>query len=308
MEKSLEKVIFESISPEETQKIESTLPGFKLAVGLVARLRGPNGCPWDREQDPLTLRPYLIEEAYEVLDVIDQYQAKQNPKELAKKTDATQFVPANGSFSKEDSGKLCEELGDLLLQVILHAQLASERGEFTVGDVARNMAAKLVSRHPHVFGDAQAKNSDDVLKNWESLKKKEGKKGTLDGLPKNLPSLQRAARIGEKAHRVGFDWKDWEGSWEKVKEEIDELQEALDSKKESEIEHEIGDLFFALCNLSRHLSIQPEDAHRKAIARFETRFRMLEQKFDNAGKDMHSATLKELDEVWEEVKKELQKN
>jgi MazG family protein len=145
------------------------------------------------------------------------------------------------------------------------------------------------------------------LQNWEKIKKTEGKKdlpkGMLDGLPKNLPSLQRAARIGEKAHRIGFDWPDWQGSWEKVEEELQELKESIAGQKPAEIEHELGDLFFSLCNLSRHLKITPEDAHRKAIGRFEERFRKLEKIFDKRGKDIHTATLEELDEVWEQVKK-----
>jgi len=307
----LEKTIFSELDPQWTAAIDSWLSQIRLAIGLVARLRGANGCPWDREQNHLTLRPYLIEEAYEVLEILDRYVSKQDPKELARKSDKTQPVPSDGGFpQKEDIQVLCEELGDLLLQVLLHSQLAFERGDFHFGDVGARMAAKLVGRHPHVFGNAQASNSEQVLQNWEALKKKEGKgrKSILEGLPKNIPSLQRAARIGEKAHRVGFDWKDWQGAWAKVEEELKELKEAIDQVPDptapnAEIEHELGDIFFALCNLSRHLKIQPEDSHRKAISRFEDRFRKLEVICEQEGIDIQSASLETLDEVWERVKK-----
>lgn len=300
----LEKTIFEGLDARTTAAIDAMLSQVRLAVGLVARLRGPNGCPWDREQNHLTLRPYLIEEAYEVLDILDLYKSKTDPKALAKQTPKDKPVPADGAFDAADAKVLREELGDLLLQVVLHAQLCWERGEFHFGDVSEGMAAKLVSRHPHVFGDASASSSEQVLQNWEQLKKKEGKKSVLDGMPKNLPSLQRAARIGEKANRVGFDWKDWQGSWTKVEEELRELREAIDSGKSAEMEHELGDMFFALCNLSRHLKIQPEDAHRKAIGRFESRFRRVEEIAAAEGVDMQSASLEKLDEIWDRVKRE----
>lgn len=301
----LEKTIFDGIDPQRTAAIDAMLGQVKLAIGLVARLRGPQGCPWDREQNHLTIRPYLIEEAYEVLDVLDHYESKQDPKQLAKNTPVDSFVPADGSFrSADDIKALREELGDLLLQIILHAQLATERGEFSFGDVGETMAAKLVSRHPHVFAQTKVNSSEQVLQNWETLKKKEGKKSILDGMPKNLPSLQRAARIGEKAHRVGFDWKDWSGSWSKVEEEIGELKQAIDSGDTAHIEHELGDTFFALCNLSRHLKIAPEDAHRKAISRFEDRFKRLEEICADEGLDIQSSSLEKLDEIWDRVKKE----
>ncbi|MEW6056942.1 MAG: nucleoside triphosphate pyrophosphohydrolase [Bdellovibrionota bacterium] len=303
----LKQTIFTGLDPKTIAQIDAMADQFKLAVGLVARLRGPNGCPWDREQNHLTLRPYLIEEAYEVLDLLDRYQSTRDPKALAKQTPIGQPVPADGSFSSQDRKVLCEELGDLLLQVLLHSQLASERGEFNVGDVGEGMARKLVSRHPHVFGTETASSSEQVLQNWESLKKKEGKKSLLEGLPKNLPSLQRAARIGEKAGRVGFDWKDWQGAWAKVEEELRELKQAIamtSSERQAEIEQELGDLFFALCNLARHLKIQPEDAHRKAIEKFEKRFRRVEEICSQENVDMQSSSLEKLDEIWERVKRE----
>jgi MazG family protein len=293
---TLKETIFADLSPEHARAIDAMGEQLKLAIGLAARLRTPKiGFPWDLEQNHLTLRPYLIEEAYEVLDVLDR-------------------AGADGKFAPEDHKVLREELGDLLFQVLIHAQLCWERGEFNVGDVGEGLAAKLVSRHPHVFGDVKVSGSAQVLQNWEALKKKEGKKSLLEGLPKNLPSLQRAARIGEKAQRVGFDWPDWQGAWRKVEEEFQELKSELDAAgvgrpaptltASIKIEHEIGDLFFALCNLSRHLKIQPEDAHRKAIGRFEGRFRRLEEICAKEGVDLHSASLEKLDEIWERVKKE----
>lgn len=286
----------------KNEQIREFLEAFRKAIEVVARLRGPNGCPWDREQNHLTLRPYLIEEAYEVLDVLDRYNQTQDQKTIAKQLSKDKPVPADGYFEKKDQKNLCEELGDLLLQVLLHAQLCWERGEFNIGDVARNLSDKLIRRHPHVFGEVDAKDSDEVLQNWESLKKKEGKNSLLEGLPKNLPSLQRAARIGEKAQRVKFDWKDWKGALEKVEEEFAELKEAIASGQVSEMEHELGDLFFSLCNLSRHLKLQPEDAHRKAISRFEKRFEKVETYFKHTGKDITDASEAELEQAWELAK------
>lgn len=302
---ALYETIFNGIDETRTRAIHDMAEQFILAIGLVARLRGPNGCPWDREQSHLTLRPYVIEEAYEVLDILDRYEATKDAKQLAKEGPADQAVPTDGHFSETNQKLLREELGDLLLQVILHSELAWERNEFTPGDVAEAMAAKLVTRHPHVFGEVKVASSAQVLQNWESIKKKEGKKGILDGLPKNLPSLQRAARIGEKAHRIGFDWKDWQGAWTKVEEEFGELKHAIVGGNAEEIEHELGDIFFALCNVARHLLIQPEDAHRKAISRFETRFSRVEQICRDEDIDIHHASLEKLDEVWDRVKREM---
>lgn len=281
--------VFEKISLEDQSKIKVSAYKTESAIALVKRLRAKDGCPWDREQTHLTLRPYLIEEAYEVLDVIDKIESNTNEKEIA--------------------NKFKEELGDLLLQILLHSELASEKNHFDFGDVALNMVTKLVRRHPHVFGDVQVSGSEQVLQNWEAIKSQEKKsekgtkkEGLLDGLPKNLPSLQKAARIGEKAHRIGFDWPDWQGSMLKVDEELSELKTAIKNGDLKEIEMELGDLFFSLCNLSRHLKIQPEDAHRKAISKFEKRFRCLESEFEKLNKDIHTATLEELDEVWNKIK------
>lgn len=276
---NLDQIVYQKITEKDAETLARASLDLKLAAALVARLRGPEGCPWDKEQTHLTLRPYLIEEAYEVLEVIDQ--------------------------EKIDPVKFKEELGDLLLQILLHSELARERGEFDIGDVARALVSKLVYRHPHVFADTKVADADGVVSNWEKLKKKESpeKKSVLDGLPKNLPSLQRAARIGEKAKGVGFDWSDWKGSMEKVDEELVEIKDAIASKNQEHIEEEIGDMFFALCNLSRHLKIQPEDAHRKAIMKFETRFRKLEKVCEERGVEMSKASLETLDKIWDEVKR-----
>ncbi len=283
MEKNLKEIIFEKLDPTKIARIESNTQELLTAIGLVARLRGPHGCPWDQKQDHLSLRPYLIEEAYEVLDALDE----------------------QNSPSQKSNQHLCEELGDLLLQILLHSELSSERGEFTVGDVASQMTKKIVHRHPHVFGDVKVSGADEVLKNWESLKKKEGRKFLLDGIPKNLPSLQKASRIGEKAHRIQFDWKTWQEVWKKVEEELQELKEAIcenNGNVKNHIEEELGDMFFTLCQLARHLKIEPEDAHRKAIQKFEKRFRKMEEFFEERKKDIHSVTSEELETAWENFK------
>lgn len=288
LKSDIEIKVFEKISSKDQTSIKESANKVESAIALVKRLRAKDGCPWDKEQTHLTLRPYLIEETYEVLDVID----------LSEK-----------NFSTEIHSKFKEELGDLLLQILLHSELASENGHFNFGDVANNMVEKLVRRHPHVFGDVKVSSSDQVLQNWEAIKSKEKKsnknvkkEGMLDGLPKNLPSLQKAARIGEKVHRIGFDWPNWQGSMLKVDEELVELKSAISSGNMDEIENELGDLFFSLCNLARHLKIQPEDAHRKAITKFELRFHKLEAEFEKQGIDLHSASLEELDKVWNKIK------
>lgn len=311
-DKTIAQTIFDPTLPKASQdsfqKIDQMWEQIRLAVGLVARLRGPQGCPWDREQNHLTLRPYLIEEAYEVLDVLDTYQSHQDPKALAKRTSSDEFVPADGALPSDQKELLKEELGDLLLQVLLHSQLCAERGDFHFGDVSEFMARKLVSRHPHVFGETKVQGSEQVLTNWEILKKKEKpekKSGLLASLPRNLPSLQRAARIGEKAKNVGFDWPNIDGVWAKVEEEMGELKQAIAKGDQTEIENELGDLFFSLCNFARWKKIQPEDAHRKSIERFESRFSLVEQAFAARNQNMHEASLADLDAEWERAKSKL---
>src|SRR5512144_2921297 len=208
-------------------------------LSIMERLRGPDGCPWDREQTLRTLRPYVLEETYEVLEAIDS----------------------------GDSREHCEELGDLLLQIVFQAQLAREEGTFEFADVAEAISNKLVSRHPHVFGDVQVKDAEGVLKQWAALKREEkkakgGGRSVLEGVPRELPALARADRLTEKASRVGFDWADAAGARAKVDEELRELDEAIAGGDLRRVEEEIGDALFALANLSRKLALAPEEALR----------------------------------------------
>ena len=241
-------------------------------------LRSDKGCPWDREQTHESLRPYLIEEAYEVLDAIDA----------------------------KDDNELKIELGDLLLQVVFHAQLAHEEGLFSIDDVSSAVSEKLIRRHPHVFGDAKADTSDQVLTNWEKIKQSEkgpGKKSVLDGLPSHLPALLKAFRIQEKVARVNFDWQDIKAVFGKIREEISELEEAHDSTDQAAQEEEFGDLLFSLVNLARHLKVTPEDALRFTNEKFIRRFNYIEEKMSLTGESMDDATLEQLDLLWDEAKR-----
>jgi MazG family protein len=249
---------------------------FEKLVEIVRRLRAPDGCPWDREQTHATLKPFLIEEAYETLDAVDKN-------------------------SIED---LREELGDVLLQIMLHAQIGAEQDGFDIVDVVSGLSHKLVSRHPHVFGETTVNGSAEVLVNWEKIKKKEkASRGLFDGLPASLPSLQMAARMGEKAGRVGFDWKDAAGVRQKVEEELGELEEAISSGGASEIEHEIGDLLFAIAQWARHLDCQPEEALRAGCRRFSQRFSLMEAAVRASGHELADLDLLELEAAWQEAKK-----
>lgn len=250
---------------------------FERLVGIMARLRSENGCPWDREQTHESLRPYLIEEAYEVLEAID----------------------------RKDDTALCEELGDLLLQVVFHARLAAEASRFTIDDVANAVNDKLIRRHPHVFGDVDAKTASEVLVNWEKIKQSEGqgKRSILDGLPDHLPALLKAYRIQEKAARAHFDWDDVQDVFDKVQEEIEELREAHASENKKALEEEFGDLLFSLVNLARHLKVTPEDALRRTIQRFADRFRYIETALERNGERLEDATLQRMDALWEEAKR-----
>jgi MazG family protein len=248
-------------------------------LAIMARLRGPGGCPWDREQTLASLRPYVLEETYEVLEAIDAGDPREH----------------------------CEELGDLLLQVVFQAQLTKEAGQFAFEDVAEAISNKLVSRHPHVFGDAYVRDSDGVLKQWALLKKKEreakgGGKSVLEGVPRELPALARAERLTEKASRIGFDWPDASGARAKVAEELAELDAAVASGDRSEMEHELGDLLFAVVNLARKLALPPEEALRRAVGRFIERFEHVERGLERAGFPHGTATLEQMDALWDEAK------
>jgi nucleoside triphosphate diphosphatase len=253
-------------------------------VGLMRRLLAPDGCPWDKEQTLETLRKYVLEEACEVIDAID-------------------------SCNRE---ALREELGDLLLQVVFQAELARNEESFGIDDVVASIVDKLVRRHPHVFGQLEARDAAEVLNNWEKLKAQEkGERGILAGVPRSMPALTRAQRIGEKVSRVGFDWEDARGSKGKVAEEIGELERAIEQGNPKAIEEEMGDVLFALVNLSRHLAVDAEGALRRTIDKFSTRFAHVERRvreehggWGDAGRDQKQLPLEVLDRYWEEAKRE----
>ncbi len=241
---------------------------------ITARLRAPGGCPWDREQTPASLTPYMLEEAHEAVDAIE----------------------------RGDAVDTVEELGDVLLQVVLHSQLAEEEGRFTLADIAAEVNAKLVRRHPHVFGDVSVSNSSEVLRNWESIKRVEkGEKRTsvLDGVPLALPALLLAQTIGRKAAKVGFDWPDVAGTLDKVREEIDEIAAAV---SEEERREEVGDLLFALTSVCRHLGVDAEQSLRAATRKFETRFRHVETLARARGLDLSALDIDALEALWQEAK------
>ena len=247
-------------------------------LDIMARLRAPNGCPWDREQDHKSLKIYLIEEAYEVLEAIDE----ENPK------------------------KLCDELGDLLLQVIFHAQIAKENGQFDFGDVAHGVSAKMINRHRHVFGEEEAETADDVMSIWEKVKKEEKGLDTqtqvLKEVPGNLPALMRSFKVQQKAAQVGFDWDDVDDAMAKVKEEVRELEQAYKNGAADDIEEELGDLLFAVVNVSRFLKVQPELALAATVNKFIRRFEYVEATAAKQGRQLKDMTLKDMDALWDEAK------
>lgn len=246
--------------------------GFARFVGVMRRLLGPDGCPWDREQTPESLRPYVIEEAYEVVDAIDSGQ--------------------------EDA--LREELGDLLLQVVFLSEMARARGWFDVDEVIEGISEKLVRRHPHVFSDATAETADAVVESWEMIKRAEKKgRGTLDGIPVAMPALLRAVRVGEKAARVGYDWEDDRGARAKVDEELAELDRAADPDDEA---RELGDVLFALASWARKRKHDPEAALRGSLDRFTERFRRIELEAKQEGVALEELDATELDRRWRRAK------
>jgi tetrapyrrole methylase family protein/MazG family protein len=252
---------------------------FAELVEIMARLRGEGGCPWDREQTHESIKPYLIEETYEVLEAIDE----------------------------QDPAKLREELGDLVLQVVFHAQMAEEAEAFSIADVLASINDKLRRRHPHVFGDVKAETAQEVLFNWEQIKQAErrrekGEASLLDGVPRELPALLRAHRLQEKASRVGFDWAEAQEVLRKVEEELAELRAAMQAQGTDRMEAEMGDLLFALVNLSRFIAVNPEEALRKTIARFIARFRFIEEELVRRGRSLKQASLQEMDALWADAK------
>ena len=245
---------------------------------IMELLRAPGGCPWDREQDHHSIRANLIEETYEVLDAID----------------------------RNDTENLREELGDLLLQIVFHSRMEEEIGSFNFGDVCNDVCQKLVVRHPHVFGDVVAETSDQVLTNWDAIKAET--KGqdtvaqTMDSVPRNLPALMRAVKLQKKAAKVGFDWPDIKGAAAKVAEETSEVMDAYHSGMQADIDDELGDLLFAVVNLSRFVHTEPEEALTHASDKFARRFAGVEKLANERGIDMKSSTIEELDKLWDEVK------
>jgi len=275
-------------------KQKQLTPGewFEKLVAVQARLRAPNGCPWDREQTHESLRTYLVEEAYEVLEALES----------------------------GDDTKFAEEMGDLLLQIVFHSQIAREEGRFTVVEVIREIHDKMIRRHPHVFGESHAKDSAEVLRNWEQIKAEErradgkwenSKDGggvpkqasLLDGVSRALPATLEGFQLTRKASRIGFDWEDASGVFEKMQEETEELKAALEGRNQLRMEEELGDLLFAAVNLSRFLKIDPEIALKKANAKFTRRFRAMEGLSRKRGGEFKDLPREQMEALWDAAKK-----
>jgi MazG family protein len=250
---------------------------FEDLVELMKTLRGPNGCPWDRKQNLPDLKPYVIEEAYEVVDAID----------------------------RDDRDALREEIGDFLLQAVFITEITRAEGTFDIYDSITAIHDKLVHRHPHVFGDVEAKDAEQVLVNWEKLKSEERKaeeKSVLSGVPQSLPALLKASRLTEKAARVGFDWRRTDEVFDKVHEEIAELREAIDAGNKSHVHEELGDLLFTIANIARKLEVNAEEALQSTNRKFSRRFESMEKKVHGSGRNIDQLTLEEMDALWDEAK------
>lgn len=259
--------------------VESPGVLFEKLLEIMHRLRGPGGCPWDRAQTPTSLKPYLIEEAYEVLEALE-----------------------GGS-----ADALREELGDLLLQVVFHAEIAAERSEFTIAGVLGRVVDKLVRRHPHVFGDAAVATPGQALAQWESIKQREAedagrRRSVLEGVPRALPALLRAQRVQSKAARVNFDWPDATAAWVKVEEELRECAEALASGSRERLEEELGDVLFSLVNVARLADLDAEDALQRAVEKFRRRFTSMEADLRARGTSVGAASMDDLERSWEAAK------
>lgn len=288
---------------------------FEDLVNLMSRLRSPDGCPWDREQTYATLAPMLLEEAYEAFDAVEEAR-------------------------EGNHAELRDELGDLLFQIVFYAQVASERGEFSIEDVIERIHAKMVRRHPHVFSDAKVSDNEELLRNWEAMKAEEkraaGKASEadadaslLDGVSSRLPALMEAHQLSTKAARIGFDWRNVEEIFDKLHEEIEELREAIKERREADdaraetedarggdtndsqreeddvrLRAEVGDVLFAVCNIARHLQAEPEAALKLTNRKFRKRFRYVERGLKERGRAHGSATLEEMEELWQEAKKD----
>ncbi|HEX8141664.1 MAG TPA: nucleoside triphosphate pyrophosphohydrolase [Pyrinomonadaceae bacterium] len=278
---------------------------FDDLVSLMARLRSPDGCPWDREQTYATLAPMLLEEAYEAFEAVEE---------------AREGKPS----------ELRDELGDLLFQIVFYAQVAAERGDFTISDVTDAIHTKMVRRHPHVFADAEAADAAEVLRNWEAIKAEEKRaagraesaenSSLLDGVSTKAPALMEAHQLSTKAARVGFDWKRVEDIFDKLHEEIDELREAMresetggrqgeeakrdDEQRQARVREELGDLLFAVTNIARHLEAEPEAALKLANRKFRRRFQYIERGLEARGRTLDAASLDEMEALWQEAKKQ----
>src|SRR5262245_25616675 len=261
---------------------------FDRLVEIMTTLRGPNGCPWDKQQDFSSLKPMLVEEVYEVLEAIDN----------------------------EDYGGLAEELGDLLLHVVFHAQLGKEAGRFDINTVIEKISEKLLRRHPHVFGDETASSPEEVIKNWEAIKAQEKaaklenrtpeQRSLLEGIPSKLPAIHEAHQISSRAARVGFDWPDVEGIFEKLQEEVRELREVIaagnDAGRRERLEDEIGDMLFVIVNIARYLKIDSESALKRANRKFKARFRYMERELERQGKSLEQTPIEEMEALWQKAK------
>ena len=253
---------------------------FNELVELMRKLRSKDGCPWDKEQNHSTLKPHLVEEAYELIDAIDS----------------------------GDPDKLKEELADLFFHIIFHCQIAKEKGEFNIENVMATCLDKMTRRHPHVFGDATAATPEEVIHQWEQIKKKEKgyeeRRFIVDGLPKHLPALQKAQKLQKKVAKVGFDWTNINDVIAKVDEELAEVKEAISENKPENIEEEVGDLLFSIVNLSRFLKLDTENVLHKTIYKFVERFKKVEMELAAMGKDIEKCTLEEMDAIWNKIKNE----
>lgn len=250
---------------------------FDDLVKLMTTLRGPNGCPWDRKQSLSDLKPFVIEESYEVVDAID----------------------------RNDRAALLEEIGDFLLEAVFIAEITREEGSFDIYDSITAIHDKLVRRHPHVFGDVEAKDAEQVLVNWEKLKSDERKaesKSVLSGVPQSLPALLKASRLTEKAARVGFDWRRTKDVFDKLEEEIGELQEAIETGKKEHVHEELGDLLFTIANIARKLDVNAEEALQSTNRKFQSRFGAMESKVHASLRNLDQLSLEEMDALWDEAK------
>jgi tetrapyrrole methylase family protein/MazG family protein len=255
---------------------------LKELIKVVDKLRGPNGCPWDREQTRESLKPYLIEELYELLDAIDE----------------------------DDPVNIKEELGDLLFQIVIHCRLAKEAGLFEIDDVIETIVSKMIRRHPHVFGDMNFSTPEEVTDWWEGHKQREEKKevSLIGGVPRTLPSLLRAQKLQSKASKVGFDWDKIEDVFNKLDEEINEFKKALDRKDYRNVEDELGDILFVLIRISNYVGVNPEDALKKTIDKFILRFEHIESRASEQGRGLSDMKLSEMETLWNEAKGLLEKD